>query len=171
LAAVPGVWFRLVSQAALGVYLSHQSGLIHGRLTPTSYILTRDGVVKLCGLGEPSWLHSKSRKPTDEPVSEPTIQDDLRALGRVALEWSLLAPPKKKSGKTSKPLPDELQEIITKLGAEDGSELVYQSVEELLGDLDLAGSTLPGQADAWAKLIEHVNANATDGTSVLRQAG
>src|SRR5262249_39222826 len=40
LAGVPGVWYRLLSQAALGLHTAHQAGLVHGRLTPSSFLLT-----------------------------------------------------------------------------------------------------------------------------------
>src|SRR5207248_7447272 len=56
LAAVPGVWCRLVTQAASGLAAAHQAGLVHGHLSPQSAILTADGTVKLAGFGEPPWL-------------------------------------------------------------------------------------------------------------------
>src|SRR5262249_9674952 len=56
LAAVPGVWFRLLCQAALGLHTSHQAGLVHGHLRPGLFLLTGEGTLKLCGLGEPPWL-------------------------------------------------------------------------------------------------------------------
>src|SRR5262249_49916113 len=40
LAAVPGVWYRLVGQAALGLQTIHQAGLVHGHLNPETIILT-----------------------------------------------------------------------------------------------------------------------------------
>src|SRR5262249_10926488 len=46
LAAVPGVWYRLLSQAALGLHTAHQAGLTHGRLRADRVVLTAEGVVK-----------------------------------------------------------------------------------------------------------------------------
>jgi len=165
MAATAGVWFRLVSQATLGLYLAHQNGLIHGRLTPASFVLTQEGLVKLCGLGEPSWLSTKAVSP------EATIIDDLRALGRIAYEWSMLAPPKKKGGKAVKPLPDSLDSILVKLGSEpDSSDMLYTSAEELLTELDRAGENIPAHSEAWEKLLEHVRSNAAEGPSLRRQS-
>src|SRR5207248_4887040 len=56
LAAVPGAWFRLVCQAALGLSTAHQAGLVHGHLGPRSALLAPDGLVKLTGFGGPPWL-------------------------------------------------------------------------------------------------------------------
>src|SRR5262249_10285667 len=53
LAAAPGVWYRLLAQAALALYTAHSAGLIHGHLDAASFVLAGDGVLKLCGLGEP----------------------------------------------------------------------------------------------------------------------
>src|SRR5262249_44456808 len=39
LAAVPGVWFRLVCQAALGLHTAHQAGLVHGHLDADLIVL------------------------------------------------------------------------------------------------------------------------------------
>ena len=56
LTSAPGVWFRLLSQAALGLRTAHDAGLVHGALEASSFVCTPEGVVKLCGLGEPRWL-------------------------------------------------------------------------------------------------------------------
>src|SRR5262249_59136605 len=61
LAAVPGVWFRLLCQAALGLRTAHQAGLIHGHLDAEGIVLTGDGTLKLCGFGEPEWLWGGAR--------------------------------------------------------------------------------------------------------------
>src|SRR5262249_45433852 len=39
----PGVWHRLLMQAALGLHSAHSAGLTHGRLTADSFVLTRPG--------------------------------------------------------------------------------------------------------------------------------
>src|SRR5947209_2345200 len=84
LVAVPGVCYRLLCQAALGLTTAHQAGLVHGRLEAGSLLLTSDGTLKICGFGEPSWL-SSSLKPTG-PTGE-TPEADLAALGRLASNW------------------------------------------------------------------------------------
>src|SRR5437764_1996089 len=45
LAAVPGVWYRLLSQAALGLHTLHNAGLTHGRLTAEDVVLTAEATV------------------------------------------------------------------------------------------------------------------------------
>src|SRR4029079_14232 len=76
--ASPGVWHRLMMQAALGLHAAPAVGVTHGRLTPNSFLLTRPGVVKLVGVGEPPWLHA------GRAGQEATAEDDLKALGHGA---------------------------------------------------------------------------------------
>lgn len=163
--AVPGVWFRLVSQIALGLHTAHSSGLIHGRLTADSFLLTPDGTVKILGIGEPAWL-----QPT-AGAKEPTVQDDLRALGQAAMLWSGLAGGKAKKTK-GKPFAPELMGVLLKLGADTGAIAeaeVYPSAAALLEELDQIGVELSADSSAWQKLTEHVRANQSDGP-LLRQS-
>src|SRR5439155_2273863 len=81
LSAVPGVWFRLLSQAALGLQAAHQAGLVHGNLHLGQVVFTSEGVLKVCGFGEPAWLALEP--PAEERDAEPAA--DLSALGRCAL--------------------------------------------------------------------------------------
>jgi chromosome segregation ATPase len=159
---VPGVWFRLLSQAALGLHTAHQAGLIHGRLTPESLLLTPEGMLKITGLGEPTWLH-----PSGLPA-EPSAEDDLRSLGRIVLDWSTMAP--KKRGKKGG-LPDGLLGVLRGLGAETNEGIplaLYPRMATLLEDLDHIGSEVPDEGGAWQKLLEHVGENATE-SPTLRQ--
>src|SRR5439155_3452 len=77
LAAAPGVWFRLLLQAAQGLEAAHQAGLVHGHLTAELVLLTGEGIVKLCGFGEPHWLRAAGGEAAEEPAA------DLAALGRL----------------------------------------------------------------------------------------
>ena len=43
LAAVPGVWYRLLLQAAQALHAAHEAGLVHGHLQPAQFVLTGDG--------------------------------------------------------------------------------------------------------------------------------
>src|SRR5262249_10813034 len=52
LAGAPGVWHRLLTQATMGLNAAHTAGLVHGHLHALSFVFTREGVLKLCGLGE-----------------------------------------------------------------------------------------------------------------------
>src|SRR5205807_1032879 len=84
-AAAPGVWYRLVTQAAQALAAAHGAGLVHGHLDASSFVLTGDGLLKLCGLGEPGWL-AENPPPDDINVS---AAGDLPALGRVGLtRWA-----------------------------------------------------------------------------------
>ncbi len=157
----PGVWFRLLSQAAVGLHTAHQAGLIHGRLSAESLLLTREGTLKISGLGEPPWLHPAFA------AGEPTAEDDLRALGRIIFGWSHLV--KKKSKKV---LSESLLGILRGLGAETSEGIplaLYPSAAVLLEDLDQASRDVPADVGAWEALLEHVAAHATEGP-LLRQS-
>ena len=83
LAATPGVWLQLVSEAARGLAAAHHAGLVHGRLSADSFVLAGDGTLKITGLGEPGWLAGPNAT-----LFEPLPAADLRALGRAAYAWS-----------------------------------------------------------------------------------
>ncbi len=152
LAAVPGVWYRLVSQAALGLSTAHSAGLAHGHLRPESVVLTADGTLKLCGFGEPGWL---AEPPT---ADDGDAAADLAALGRMAAEWAALLPSRK--GKT-KPLPDALQAVLRRLTAEAPEER-YPGAAALLEDLDRASADVPANAAAWERFLKQVREQAAD---------
>ncbi len=176
LAAVPGVWYRLLGQAGLGLQAAHAAGLVHGHLNIHSTVLTADGTLKLAGFGEPAWLVG-----TTEPANG--VEADLQALGQIAVEWSMLAPRVKRS--KPKPLPETLQNVIRGLGASafggldrkdqtimlppfDENRLA--SATDLLTELDAVGADLPSNAEAWDRLIKHVGENATEGAALRRTA-
>ena len=163
--AAPGVWHRLMMQAALGLHAAHSVGLTHGRLTANSFLLTRPGVVKLVGVGEPPWLNA------GWTGYEPTAEDDLKALGLVAFGWMQAGGRRK--GNKPKPFPPGLLDILRSLGVtpeEGGVPLgVYPSAAALLEDLDRAAAEVPADHAAWEKLLSYVGENAGDGI-VLRQS-
>ncbi len=158
LSAVPGVWFRLLSQAALGLQTAHQAGLTHGNLQAALVICTSEGVLKLCGLGEPAWLTQAIHEGGD-------LADDLRALGRCALAWS--TPTGERKGARTKPLPESLQGVLRRLCGEDGAE-PFGSASELLEALDAAGSSVPPNAAAWERFVKHVREQS--GETPLRRS-
>ena len=163
LAGVPGVWFRLLSQAALGLHTAHQAGLVHGRLTANSLLLTREGVLKIAGFGEPPWLQAGVGNV------EATAEDDLRSLGRIVFDWQQLVA--KRKGK--KGLPEGLLGVLRGLGAEtnDGIPLaLYPNVAALLEDLDRVSSEVPADGASWDKLLAHVVENATEGPLLRKSA-
>jgi chromosome segregation ATPase len=162
LAAVPGVWYRLISQTALGLHTAHQAGLVHGHLHPSLVLLTQEGIVKLCGFGEPPWLVA----PPVAYTQDPDVRGDLEALGQIVGSWAATATGRK--GPKNKPLPDALQTIFARLTAEKAEDR-YPSAAALLEDLDRAGSDVPANAEAWERLLRHVRDN-TPGQSAFRQS-
>jgi hypothetical protein len=160
LAAAPGVWFRLLSQAALALHTAHAAGLPHGRLGPASFVCTAAGVLKLCGLGEPDWLARPASSVADAPPS-----DDLAALGRVASGWAALASPRK--GGKSGPLPNPLQAVLRRLLAESADER-YTGAAALLEDLDRVSAAVPANAAAWERFVRAVREHAAP--AALRQS-
>lgn len=156
--AVAGVWYRLVTQASLGLHTAHQAGLVHGALTAKSVVLTADGVVKLCGIGEPSWLAGHA---------DGSVDGDLAALGDLAASWAAMTP-KRKGAKAPKPLPVALQAVLARLRPD--SDVRIASAAELLDELDKAGGEVPDAVDTWEKLIKYASENATDGVAWRKSA-
>jgi chromosome segregation ATPase len=151
LSAVPGVWFRLLTQATLGLQTIHHAGLTHGNLQPGQVMMTVDGVLKLRGLGEPGWL---SREPA--PTTEASVAEDLRALGRCAVAWS--TPAGERGSARTKPLPEILQTVLQRLC---GGDEPIDSTAELLEVLDAAGRVIPANAAAWERFVRHVREHSS----------
>lgn len=142
--AAPGVWYRLVSQAALALSAVHEASLVHGHLDAGSLLLTGDGTLKLVGLGEPRWLTASV--PLVEGES---AQADLAALGQLAAGWAALP-----AGK-SKPWPDELQAVVARLRAAE-----YPSAREIIEDLEKAGAKVQASSAAWDRLLRQARDQA-----------
>jgi hypothetical protein len=160
LAAAPGVCYRLLTQAAQGLAVAHQAGVVHGHLSESMLLLTGEGVLKICGLGEPPWLIGVQH---DE---EPTMRDDLRALGKIVSSWC--TPTGVRKGPKTKPLPEALVSALYRL-ATDG-DAGYQDVRELLGDLHKAASVIPPSAEAWDRLVKYVLEHGTAEAMVRQSA-
>lgn len=163
LAAAPGVWFRLVSQAALGLQAAHAAGLVHGHLHAGSFVMTGGGVLKLCGLGEPLWLAASGE---GDAAAEPGMAGDLAALGRIAAEWAAGSAARK--GGKAKPLPEALQGVLGALTADDPAKRPV-SAAALLAELDRAGADVPGNAAAWERFVRQVREQSAD-TALRRSA-
>jgi hypothetical protein len=154
LASAPGVWFRLLSQAALGLRTTHEAGLVHGALESSSLVCTAEGVVKLCGLGQPRWLAASL-----PPDGDGDAAGDLRALGRIAAGWTGAAPVAQRKGK-GKAMPDALLTLLHRLTGEQGTP--YANAAELLEDLDRVSSEAPANATAWERFVREVREQAVD---------
>ena len=168
-AAHPGCWVRLVTMAAEGLAAAHAAGLVHGRLTSDSLVLTAGGVLKLTGFADPPWLDGAA-----PPSVEPTPPTDLRALGQVAFGWSQLAV--KRRG--AKAFPEALTAVVRRLEADAAppmedtvaADRPYGSAAELLLDLKRVARETPFSDDAWDKLLRHAAENAPDAPAALRQS-
>lgn len=170
-AAHPGCWVRLMTMAAEGIATAHRVGLLHGRLTSDSFVLTLDGVLKVTGFGEPLWLSGGPVAPV-----EPSAAADLRGLGQVAFGWSQLS--SKKRTRPGKAFPAELIAIVRRLEADPEPPMAdtvpadqpYESAMELVADLKRVARETPFSDDAWEKLLRHVVENAPEAPTLLRQS-
>jgi len=152
LASAPGVWYRLLAQAALALQTAHAGGLMHGHLQPSSFVFTADGTLKLLGLGEPRWLAA----PLETAAGEPSAEADLHELGRIAAGWAAMTPSK---GGKAKALPRSLQALLQHLQAED-PEQRFPNASALLEELDAAGADVPANAAAWERFVKEVREQA-----------
>jgi hypothetical protein len=158
-AAVPAVWHWLASQAVAGLHAMHQAGLVHGRVTSRSIVLSPTGSIKVTGCGEPPWL--AGRTPDATPA------DDLAAFGEVATTWAL-GGPRRKGAKLPKSMPAALQRILERLRPDAADH--YSSMADLLTDLERTSPELPGMGDAWEKLLGFASENATEGVAWRKSA-
>jgi hypothetical protein len=172
-AGVPGVWVRLVGQAAAGLDAAHRAGLVHGRLTPDSPVLVADGAVKLVGVGEPPWLAVGPARDDD-----PTPGADLRALGRVAFGWVQAAAAARPKGRKPKPFPEPLLAVVRRLEADPDTPMgdtpagaePYRWAAELAGDLARLAEAYPCPPADWEALVRYAEENAADGPVPLRRS-
>jgi chromosome segregation ATPase len=155
LASVPGVCFRILNQAALGLAQMHNAGLVHGHLQENLLLLTADGTLKIGGLGEPPWL---ALPPYPEDA---TAADDLAALGRLAAGWCTSGV---RRGSKTKALPRSFIDVLERLGSAG-----FPSAAALLDDLDRIGAEIPANAEAWDRLLKYVKDHATP-AAALRQS-
>jgi uncharacterized phage infection (PIP) family protein YhgE len=159
LAAAPGVCYRLLTQAARGLNAAHRAGLVHGHLSDAQLLLNADGILKVCGFGEPPWLATQ----TEEDAS---TRGDLRALGAMVSGWC--TPSGVRRGARAKPLPEALVSILYRLNAEGNSG--YASAAELLEDLEKAAGAIPPNAEAWDRLLRYVRDHGTPDAALRRSA-
>lgn len=165
LVSVPGVCYRLLCQAALGLQTAHQAGLVHGRISAAHMVLTGEGILKISGFGEPLWLNPGPVVEGLVPV-EGTAAEDLMSLGRIASVW-IPASLKTKGSKKSAAQP--LSAIIQRLTSEDAGQR-YANAAALLEDLDRIGGDVPPNAEAWERLLRVVREQGADETALRQSA-
>jgi chromosome segregation ATPase len=158
LAAAPGVWFRLMSQATLALATVHEAGLVHGHLHAASFVVVPEGKLLLCGVGESRWL----AVPPPQEDGEPSPTADLTALGHIATGWAATAAP----GSKAKPLPAPLAELLRRLRGEDTAPTL--TARELLEELDRAGADIPANTAAWERFVRLIQEEAA--TTPFRQS-
>jgi chromosome segregation ATPase len=163
LASVPGICYRLLCQATLGLMTAHQAGHIHGRINASTLVLTREGVLKICGLGEPSWLTTGEAAKS----AEPKVEDDLLALGLVAAAW--LAPHLSGKSSKAKQAAKPLLKVVERLGAET-PEARYPSAAALMEDLEKIGAQVSPNAEAWDRLLRIAREHTADDTALRQSA-
>ncbi|HYV38689.1 MAG TPA: hypothetical protein VE988_23595 [Gemmataceae bacterium] len=156
LAAVPGVWYRLVLQAAQALNAAHETGLTHGHLQPAHFVLTGDGILKVTGFGEPAWLLGVEFSGD--------VPGDLQALATNAAAWCAAA---RRQAPRGKALPDALQTILNRLASPGGNAIASAAV--LLDELEKAAAAVPANPEAWDRLLKHVKDNAAP-QATLRQS-
>jgi chromosome segregation ATPase len=159
-ASAPGVWYRLFAQAAVALHAIHSAGLVHGHLHAASFVVTPEGVLKLCGLGEPRWL----AMPAPQGDGEPSVLADLMTLGHLARSWAEATP----TGKNTKvkPLPKSLQAILQRF--QDGQADCFVTAAELLEALDQARPDVPANPTAWERFVRQVREESA--VTVLRES-
>jgi hypothetical protein len=161
-AAMPGVWVRLLHEAAAGLDAAHRAGLVHGRLTSDSFLLTPSGV-KLVGVGDPPWLTSGM-----PPSFDPTPDADLRAVGQIAFGWAQAHAARKGRGK--KGLPESLLTVVRRLEADPANPMgdtaagaePYRTAADLLADLERLAAQYPCPTEEWEQLIAVASDSADD---------
>jgi hypothetical protein len=161
LVAVPGICYRLLGQAALGLHAAHEGGLVHGHLQTSSLVLTADGTLKVCGLGEPAWLEDPNAKPAVADAA-----DDLRAMGQIVQGW-LASAARPKLGR-SKIAARPLFDLVDRLGSAE-PDTRYISAAQLLEDLDRIATEVPPNAEAWERLLRLAQ-ESEDGQILRRSA-
>jgi chromosome segregation ATPase len=154
-ATAPGVWYRLVNQAFLGLHTAHHAGLVHGGLDASRIVLTSDGLLKLSGFGEPAWLADAPSGQT----ANPDAPADVAALGRLAAGWA--TPDAQAKKPRAKPFPSALQTLLDRLSATDPA-LSYASAAAVLEELDRAGTEVPANAAAWERFVRQVRDQSVD---------
>jgi hypothetical protein len=122
-------------------------------------VFTADGVLKLCGFGEPGWLALEP--PPDE--ADASVAADLAALGRCAAAWA--APVAEKKAPKPKPLPEALQTVLRRL---TGSAEPYPDAAALQANLEAAGAAVPPNAAAWERFVRQVREQS--GAAPLRRS-
>jgi hypothetical protein len=158
-AAVPAVWLRLLHQAAAGLNAAHEAGLAHGHLHAGRLLLTENGELKVCGLGEPLWLFPEHS--TEEP--EDLRLADLRALGRIAMSWLKAGPQWKRE--TDNPYRSICERLLGR------AEPPYSKIADLLADLEqlLAEHGQDGLA-AWEHLLVFLRERLHPGSVTLARS-
>jgi len=144
--ARPVVWCELLRQATLTLQAAHAQGLAHGHLRPQRLLLTQDGVLKLCGIGEPNWLIQEKGDYTSDGVA-----GDWQALGHVARRW--LGPADQRSAEEQ--FIRRADALVARLLDAEHHRRI-QSAEAVLVELDELQGMLAADSCSWEQLLSHV---------------
>ncbi|MGL4549885.1 MAG: hypothetical protein ACRC33_01755, partial [Gemmataceae bacterium] len=83
------------------------------------------------------------------PAADESAAADLAALGRVVEGWAA-TPPGGKAVK-SKPLPEELLKLVTRMKAGE-----FDTAKGLIEELERVGVRVPASGTAWERLLQYV---------------
>ena len=168
----PGVWLKLLTDAASAVAALHRVGLAHGRLDAEAVWLTPHGVVKVVDGGLPDWLDGGPLPAESAPAF------DLHSLAGVAEGWATKVDGRK--SKKGKSFPDPLRAVLRRLTAGGAYPMAdevakaepYPDADHLLVDLHRLASAYPCPSAEWATLLDAVARSNDPGlTPALRMAG
>jgi hypothetical protein len=148
LAAPPDVWLWLVGQAAEGLAAAHEAGLGHGHLSAGRLVLTEQGTLRICGLGEPRWLFPEQELPKSGEIALSSAEQDLRALGLIAARWLTTG----ERGPVAKSLLAALQQTVARLVSPQPRKR-FASAKALLDHLAELRQQVPEDAAAREKLL------------------
>ena len=159
LASAPGAWFRLINQAALGLF-DRAPGRTHARSSSGRANLPDGGrnlealrVRRAAVAGDGRCLFGRGRgrrRPGCPRTSRP-------GLGRPDA-----------AQEQSRGLTEPLQGVLARLQAESPEER-YASAAALLEDLERAGADVPANATAWERLLKQVREQGAE-DPILRQS-
>lgn len=143
LTAIPGVFYKLVKQSARALAAIHSEGLVHGHLSDKDFLLTEDGTVKLCSVGEPDWLV----EPPPEQIYHHAAEE-MAVFGGIINRWSALG------GNRGRGFPPALMELIDR--CQPDAENAILSATELLDQLEMIGDSVPANAEAWDRTLKQI---------------
>jgi hypothetical protein len=146
----------LLSQAVAGLAAAQNAGIEHGHLHANRIVLTEPGEVKICGLGEPLWLHEEQAA---------TTIGDLEALSEIAADWLSHSGRKAFASAHREAIKPVLQRLLS-----DEPNIRYPSAAALIDHLHDVAVLLADDGGAWSKLLNFVHERLRPETPLRKTA-